>query len=148
MEKRKVKIGIAAKQTEGGEECFAEPVTMNIICEAEITDDGDNIYIKYEEHLSEDGEVTHSKLLFSKSNPNTVSLVRSGEVTTSCSFSHGERCACSYNMGGLAFDFGVVTKALKNTLTLDGGSISMNYNMEVRGITMSRNEYRLTVLKR
>lgn len=146
MEKRQVKIGISAKQTDGMDEA-AEPVVMNIISEAEITDDGENIYIEYEEHLSEDGDITNSKLIFSKKNPATVSLVREGEVTTSCSFTRGERCSCSYNIGGLALDFVVATKTLKNTLTLDGGVIAMNYDMEVRGITMSKNEYKLTVIK-
>lgn len=147
MESKKVKIGIIAKQTDGGEESSAEPTVMNIICEGEITDDGDNIYIEYEEHLSENDEVTRSRLVFAKDNPGTVSLIRSGEVTTSCSFACGERCAYAYNIDGLSFDFCVVTKSLKNTLTLDGGSISMQYNMEVHGITMSRNEYRVTVIK-
>lgn len=148
METRKVKIGISAKQTEGGEGYNAEPVTMNVICEADLTDDGDNVYIEYEEHLSDDGGVTHSKLVFSKNKPETVSLIRSGEVSTVCSFTAGERYACSYNMGGLVLDFCIVTKALKNTLTFGGGNITLNYNMEVRGIVMSRNEYKLTVIKK
>lgn len=147
MENRKVKIGISAKQTEGGEGYPAEPFVMNIICEGEITDDGDNIYIEYEEHLSDDGGVTHTKITFSKSRPETVSLIRSGEVNTICSFTAGERYACSYDMGGLLLDFCIVTKTLKNNMSFGGGSISMSYNMEVRGIAMSRNEYKLTVIK-
>ncbi len=145
MKKRKVRIGIAAKQIDGVED--TEPTVMNIFCDAEITDDGDNVYIEYGEHLSEDGEITQSKMIFAKKSPEMVSLVRTGEVTTSWLFSRGERYACSYNIDGMAFDFCIVTKALKNTLSLDGGVISVNYDMEVRGITISKNEYKLTVLK-
>ena len=148
METKKVRIGISAKQTEGGDGYDAEPVSMNVICEAELTDDGENVYIEYEEHLSDDGGVTHTKLVFSKNRPETVSLIRSGEVSTVCSFTEGERYACSYNMGGLMLEFCIVTKALKNNLSVNGGSITLNYNMEVRGIVMSRNEYKLKVIKK
>jgi uncharacterized beta-barrel protein YwiB (DUF1934 family) len=67
----------------------------------------------------------------------------------SCTFFAGGRCNCNYAMqGGISLDFCMVTKTLTNTVSMGGGTLAMAYNMEVRGVTMSRNEYKLTVIKR
>ena len=105
------------------------------------------IGIEYEEHLSKDGETTRTKLFWKKEEPKSVSMFRTGEVSMACLFSSGERCACSYKTQDLTLEFFIVTKSVKNTLSLSGGSIGVSYNMEVKGITVSRNEYKLTVIK-
>ena len=146
---KKVKIGISAKQYEGDASMDSEPMVMNVLCEAVLTEDGDEFSVEYDERISEDGEVTHTKLVFGKSNPSKVSMVRTGEVNMSCTFFAGGRCNCNYAMqGGISLDFCMVTKMMNNTVSMNGGTISISYNMEVRGVTMSRNEYRLTIIKR
>ena len=149
MEIKKVKIGISAKQYDDVMDTGAEPSVMNVFCEAMITDDGENIIVEYEEFLVDGGGVTNTKILFNKKDPYTVSLMRSGVVEMVCTFADGERYNCAYRMAdGIALDFCIVTKELKNTLSFDGGSISLNYNVEVRGLVVTRNEYRLTIIKR
>ena len=146
-DKRNVRIGISAKQTEGDESYDSEPVSMNVICDGVITEENANVCIEYEEHLSKDGEMTRTKLFWKKEEPKSVSMFRTGEVSMACLFSSGERCACSYKTQDLTLEFFIVTKSVKNTLSLSGGSIGVSYNMEVKGITVSRNEYKLTVIK-
>ena len=146
---KKVKIGISAKQFEGDVSFDSEPMVMNILCEALLTENGDEFAIEYDERIGDDGGVTHTKLVFGKAKPEKVSMVRTGEINMSCTFFAGGRCNCNYAMqGGISLDFCMVTKTLKNTVSMDGGTLSMAYNMEVRGVTMSRNEYKLTVIKR
>lgn len=146
---KKVKIGISAKQYEGDVSFDAEPMVMNVLCEALLTEDGDEFAIEYDERVSEDGGVTHTKLVFGKTNPTRVSMVRTGEINMACTFFAGGRCNCNYAMqGGISLDFCMVTKTLTNTVSMGGGTLAMAYNMEVRGVTMSRNEYKLTVIKR
>ena len=146
---KKVKIGISAKQYEGDVAFDSEPMVMNVLCEAQLTENGDEFSIEYDERVSEDSGVTHTKLVFGKEDLGKVSMVRTGEVNMSCMFFAGGRCNCNYAMqGGISLDFCMVTKTLSNTVSMDGGTLSMAYNMEVRGVTVSRNEYRLTVLKR
>ena len=146
---KKVKIGISAKQFEGDVSFDSEPMVMNILCEALLTENGDEFAIEYDERIGDDGGVTHTKLVFGKDKPEKVSMVRTGEVNMSCTFFAGGRCNCNYVMqGGISLDFCMVTKTLKNTVSMAGGSLSMAYNMEVRGVTMSRNEYKLTVIKK
>ena len=146
-DKRNVRIGISAKQTEGDESDDSEPVSMKVICDGGITEEDGNVCIEYEEHLSKDGETTRTKLFWKKEEPKSVSMFRTGEVSMACLFSSGERCACSYKTQDLTLEFFIVTKSVKNTLSLSGGSIGVSYNMEVKGITVSRNEYKLTVIK-
>lgn len=146
-DKRNVRIGISAKQTEGDESYDSEPVSMNVICDGVITEEDGNVFIEYEEHLSKEGEMTRTKLFWKKEEPKSVSMFRTGEVSMACLFSDGERCACSYKTQDLTLEFFIVTKSVKNTLSLSGGSIGVSYNMEVKGITVSRNEYKLTVIK-
>jgi uncharacterized beta-barrel protein YwiB (DUF1934 family) len=146
---KKVKIGISARQFEGDESYDSEPAVMNVLCEAVLTENGDEFSIEYDERISEDGGVTHTKLIFGKNAPNKVSMVRHGEINMSCTFFAGGRCNCNYAMqGGISLDFCMVTKTLSNTVSMEGGTLDIKYNMEVRGITMSRNEYKLTVIKR
>jgi uncharacterized beta-barrel protein YwiB (DUF1934 family) len=146
---KKVKIGISAKQYEGDESYSSEPAVMNVLCEALLTENGDEFTVEYDERISEDGGVTHTKLVFGKKAPGRVSMVRTGEVNMSCMFFAGGRCNCNYVMeGGIALDFCMVTKTLSNTVSMEGGTLAMTYNMEVRGVTLSRNEYKLTVIKR
>ena len=103
---KKVKIGISAKQYEGDASMDSEPMVMNVLCEAVLTEDGDEFSVEYDERISEDGEVTHTKLVFGKSNPSKVSMVRTGEVNMSCTFFAGGRCNCNYAMqGGISLDF-------------------------------------------
>lgn len=149
MESKKVKIGISAKQYDDIMDEGAEPSVMNIFCEAMITDDGENIIVEYEEFLVDGGGVTNTKILFNKQDPYTVSLMRSGMVEMVCSFAHGERFNCAYRMAdGIALDFCVVTKELKNTLSFAGGSLFLDYTVEVRGLVVTKNEYRLNIIKR
>ena len=142
---KKVKIGISAKQYEGDVSFDSEPMVMNVLCEALLTENGDEFSIEYDERVSEDGGVTHTKLVFGKGNPGRVSMVRTGEINMSCTFFAGGRCNCNYAMqGGISLDFCMVTKTLTNTVSMGGGTLAMAYNMEVRGVTMSRNEYIIT----
>ena len=76
-------------------------------------------------------------------------MVRTGLVKMACSFAEGERFNCVYSMSdGIALDFCMVTKELENTVSLGGGRLIVKYNIEVRGLVISKNEYRLTVLKK
>ncbi len=146
---KKVKIGISAKQYEGDVSFDSEPMVMNVLCEALLTENGDEFFIEYDERISEDGGITHTKLVFGKGNPGRVSMVRTGEINMACTFFAGGRCNCNYAMqGGISLDFCMVTKTLSNTVSMDGGTLEMAYNMEVRGVTVSQNEYKLTVIKR
>jgi uncharacterized beta-barrel protein YwiB (DUF1934 family) len=149
MESKKVKIGISAKQMDDMAAKTEEPVVMNVLCEAMITDDGDNIIIEYEEFLVDGGGVTQTKLIFSKNASHAVSLMRTGLVEMACTFAKGERFNCAYRMSdGIGLDFCMVTKDLKNTLSYEGGSLFISYTVEVRGLVVSRNEYRLNIIKR
>ena len=146
---KKVKIGISAKQCEGDVSLDTEPLVMNILCEALLTESNDEFSIEYDERISDDGGITHTKLVFGKDDPGKVSMVRHGEINMSCTFFAGGRCNCNYAMqGGISLDFCMVTKTLSNTVSMGGGTLAMVYNMEVRGVTVSRNEYRLTVINR
>lgn len=148
METRNVRIGICAKQTDDMSP-DAEPTVMNIFCEAKLTDDGKEFTVEYEEFLVDGGGSTDTKLIFKKDEPGVVSMVRTGLVKMACSFSDGERFNCVYSMSdGISLDFCMVTKGLENTLSMEGGRLLVKYNIEVRGLVVSKNEYRLTVLKK
>lgn len=149
MDVKKVKIGISSKQMDGIMENDPEPAVMNVFCEAVVTDDGKNVIIEYEEFLVDGGGVTNTKLMFNKNDPYTVSLMRSGLVEMVCSFADGERFNCAYRMSdGIALDFCIVTKELRNTISANGGGIFISYNVEARGLVITRNEYRLNIIKK
>ena len=61
-----------------GNASHPEIIGINGWCDntAIITETGDEFSIEYDERVSEDGGVTHTKLVFGKNNPNMVSMVR------------------------------------------------------------------------
>jgi uncharacterized beta-barrel protein YwiB (DUF1934 family) len=141
---KQVKINIVSTQYEG--DGNGEKHIVSFSCEGVMSKKASRIEVKYEEDLSGGGRPTVTSVSFDALSPELVSLARRGEVNSSCAFSKGERYMCNYDAGFVKFDFCVATKSVVNSLTYEkGGTLCLDYGMEVRGVSAQQNEYRLTV---
>ena len=93
MREDKVKILIKSQQIDIDD---PSPYVIEFATDGKIKDDGDTVTIKYDEYLEEDtNSVAHTSLMFSRNNPGTVTLSRSGAVRSTCVFTEGEDTKCS-----------------------------------------------------
>ena len=111
----------------------ASPELTEYITEAEFID-GDSCEIVYRESEELGMGDTVVKVCWMKKAPQTVSVVRGGEVETVMTFEEGKRHISSYSMPGMSFE--LCTRALRVDNRFDigkGGDIYLDYIIEIRG---------------
>ena len=111
---------------------------VDMITEGElsISDDGE-VELSYLENDGTGLEGTVVKLVFNKNNPDLISMLRLGNMSTMLSFEAGKRYKSVYKTPYMPFDLTVNTLEVDNSL-LDDGSLYLNYLMEVRGLSSDR----------
>ena len=143
MREDKVKILIKSQQIDIDD---PSPYVIEFATDGKIKDDGDTVTIKYDEYLEEDtNSVAHTSLMFSRNNPGTVTLSRSGAVSSTCVFTEGERHKMLYTMDIGTLEFGVLTRNLQNTIKNKSGNIRMKYDTEVRGSVVKQCDFKITI---
>jgi uncharacterized beta-barrel protein YwiB (DUF1934 family) len=143
MREDKVKILIKSQQIDIDD---PSPYVIEFATDGKIKDDGDTVTIKYDEYLEEDtNSVAHTSLMFSRNNPGTVTLSRSGAVRSTCVFTEGERHKMLYTMDIGTLEFGVLTRNLQNTIKNKSGNIRMKYDTEVRGSVVKQCDFKITI---
>ena len=143
MREDKVKILIKSQQIDIDD---PSPYVIEFATDGKIKDDGDTVTIKYDEYLEEDtNSVAHTSLMFSRNNPGTVTLSRSGAVRSTCVFTEGERHKMRYTMDIGTLEFGVLTRNLQNTIKNKSGNIRMKYDTEVRGSVVKQCDFKITI---
>ncbi|MBE6686914.1 MAG: DUF1934 domain-containing protein [Ruminococcaceae bacterium] len=132
-----------------GEEAAIDAAEDDIIeysTDGVITERGDTVELSYEESVDMGMENTRTALVFKKQEPNTLTMARTGENSAGLIFSDTEkRQPCSYNVGGYAFNFCIYTRRIENKITLEGGTLNLDYVIEVQGVKTQRNRFEIKV---
>jgi len=97
------------------------------------------IFLKFKENLNESDEV-ETELCFDINNTSVVSLNRKGILPTNFIFEKNARQIGHYTLFGMVAQICIDTHKLENTLTMDGGEIYMEYNIEFRGNVTQTNK--------
>lgn len=108
-----------------------------LISEGELSDDGENVVISYEEGDENGLSGTSVKIFFPQNDPTLVSMLREGDMNTMLSFETGKRHKSVYNTPYMPFDLTVNTLEVDNTVLYDG-RLYLNYVMEVHGLCHDR----------
>lgn len=103
------------------------------------------VCIRFLENLTDSESDTC--ISFEESDPGLISLSRKGDVVSSCSFSAESRHSCNYEIGGMInFELCINTHKTENTVTFGrGGTILLEYSIEMRGTELQSAVYRLKV---
>lgn len=81
-----------------------------------------------------------TSLVFDKSDRKVLTMVRSGELSAAFRFDMNEkRQLCSYETPFMPVEFIVNTRKVGNNVSEKGGTILLDYCLEVRGINTERN---------
>ncbi len=120
--------------------------TTSLTTECTVADKGGKIEIEYNESeiTGMDGSVT--KVVFDKSNPALVSILREGSVSTALVFEEGKRHLCVYQTPYFPIELCITTLSLENTLSYDGGRMNAEYLVEMNGILAEKTDITITVL--
>lgn len=76
---------------------------------------------------------------------NTISVNRIGPVNTHMVFSDKDVHTCIFNTGFYPMQMQIYTKNLKNSLTMDGGKIEVDYTVEIVGNLAERSKISFSV---
>ena len=123
-----------------------EDEVIEMSTDATLRDDGKNIGLSYKESDDMGLPNTTTTLIFAKDKPNYLNMVRNGENKASFVFSDTEkRQRCAYNVAGFPMELSVCTRSIDNRVTMEGGTLELDYIVEVQGIKTQRNRFSVRV---
>ena len=103
--------------------------------EGELTLHGDGSYsLSYDESELTGMEGAVTSVNFNLSEPELVTLMRTGAYRMAMVFEAGKRHICTYQTPYMPIEMAVATKKLKNTLTEEGGILEAEYSIDANGM--------------
>ncbi len=110
-----------------------------------LTDDGERISVSYVESEEDGMEDSVTTVTFLKSQPEVVTMMRNGTVSTTLLFEEGKRYHCMYQTPFMPFEVCVHTIDVNNEL-LSGGTLKLNYIVEIRGARAEHTKFDMRLL--
>ena len=104
---------------------------------------GDKRYIMYKAY-DENSQPTRTNILKIEGN-NRLTVMRGGTDGTHLILANGKRDLCQYNTGYGNLMLGISTSELQNLLTDKGGSLKVQYTLDIDSSLASSNELYITV---
>lgn len=115
---------------------------INLVTEAYLGVEDDVFYIEYEESelTGLDGTKTYVEI-----GKNYVSVIRNGTVNTNMLFMKNRRTSTMYNTqyGSLTVD--VFTTEMNIDMTINGGTVLVDYLIDINGAENSKNSFKLKI---
>ncbi len=124
------------------------PPTSNTI---ELESDGvmrlkdGRLEISYEETELTGMAGSTTAVSFEESAPGLVSMIREGSVNTVLIFEENKRNICAYETEYMPFEICIHTYDVDNRITCDGGTLSLDYVIEIHGSATERTKFTLEV---
>ena len=101
--------------------------------------------VSYEETAIEDVAGCTTVISFDISNPDCVTVERCGPLSSVFVISKGERLFSVYSTPYGALDMCVYAKKVENCLTENGGTLMLDYAVELKGLTAQRTRMEVKV---
>ena len=135
---KNVLISILGRQTMQDE----LPQALELRTDGILRDNGDSLSLSYAESEVTGMEGVHTEFEIAQ---DKVLLKRSGKVNSTMVFQRGQKTESLYDMGFGALLVGVNSRIVETAMTMDGGSIDLNYMIEIEHEPVSVNVYHITV---
>lgn len=136
--KKDVLISVKSKQEYAG----AEPDGIDFITEGRLYKKNDKFYVSYNESIITGLEDTKTTL---KLSDGQATILRSGKNKSHMLFIEGKRHTGLYNSEFGAMTISTHTSKISNKITENGGSLSIDYTIEVDNQLKGINNFSLTV---
>ena len=115
-----------------------EPQSMEMFSDARLRLTDDMFSLSYEESELTGMEGTSSQLSFMRSQPELVTMLRSGSVSTALVFEPNKRHFCTYKTPFMPFEVCVHTLRIDNKLLAEAATLDLDYIVEIRGAQAER----------
>lgn len=112
-------------------------------CRGTLEIRGGRLYLSYSEPQAEGEDPCDTEISFDVNDPECVTVTRSGGVSASFVLCAGSRGISVYKTPFGPIEMCVWTKKISNTMNINGGVLSMDYTVELKGMTAQRT--RITV---
>lgn len=109
-------------------------------------DEDGRISLSYDETELTGMEGSTTTVTFAENAPETVTMLRYGSVTTTLVFEQERRHICVYETPIMPFEICIYARKVQNDLTMDGGSILLDYLIEIHGAKAERTLFELHVV--
>ncbi len=124
-----------------------EDVLLEIRTQGELTRDADGrISLSYDETELTGMEGSTTTVSFAENAPETVTMLRYGSVTTTLVFEQEQRHICVYETPIMPFEICIYARRVENGLSMDGGSMLLDYLIEIHGAKAERTLFELNVV--
>lgn len=119
-----------------------ETTSIEFVSEAKYYKKDDIYYIVYEETEITGMKGTKTTIKVSK---DVVSLIRFGTISSNMTFEIGVKHASSYGTGFGFLDITTEANEIRTNLTEDGGEVYVDYEVEIDGEWVGKNNFHLIV---
>ena len=114
-----------------------EEEALEMVTQGLVRVRGGRVEIVYDEGELSGMEGSQTVISYAKGEPQTVSMIRTGAVSTVLVFERGVRHLCTYETPYMPFQIGVLALAVDNRLESEG-EICLDYVIEIRGAQAER----------
>lgn len=121
------------------------PQSMEMYSDARLRLTDDMFSLSYEESELTGMEGSSSQLSFMRSQPELVTMLRSGSVSTALVFEPNKRHFCTYKTPFMPFEVCVHTLRIDNKLLGDAATLDLDYIVEIRGAQAERCKLHLEI---
>lgn len=97
------------------------------------------------EYDDEDGILAGCKTRIHVTEPNRVTICRTGSMTTEMTMEEGVRHLCHYNTPYGTVMMGIYASEVHSDMSAFGGTLSLTYTLDFNGELVSTNQLRITV---
>lgn len=123
-----------------------EPEKGILRCEGVMKRRHDDIVICYNEEDNSGMGETKTEIVLHGGRSDMVSIIRTGAVRNTLICEKGRRHISVYNTPVMPFQVCVIARECEQNVTMeDGGTVYMNYYLELRGTEMQHSKMRITV---
>lgn len=131
-------ISIQGKQLYEGN----EQDSMELVTEGKLVQEEDFLRLSYEE--SELTGMVGTTTIF-QVEPKRVTLLRVGSVSSEMVFQLGKRHTSLYNTPYGSMEVGIMARKLSSSLTMEGGKLDIDYDIEIDHRLAGQNLFRIDV---
>ena len=104
------------------------------------------VVLEYDDSVLFDGEKTGVEISFEEKNPELVSMIRHGAVSSAMVYEQGKRHITAYNTPYMVFELCINTLKVKNKLLNEENRIlELDYVIEIHGSKAERTKMKISV---